>query len=137
MHREWDSVEQAYNTNRLKIGDALDRTLAQVAQAEDEIYEQLRESDNRIMMHSDSGSLLDMISISHGDNALNNLQMAQQMGQESADHAVQANQLRQLVGARSAIWAAKADLLSAQGGAYEADLGDTVQRDLNVRLEEA
>lgn len=103
LHKDFEEVENAYLTSHLKINDALDRALVQIAQAEDEIYTALRESDNRLRLHNDDSAFSGLMTISQGDIALNNLQLAGQMGESNSDHAIQENLLRQLVGARGVV----------------------------------
>jgi len=74
--------------------DSLDRAYTQIAQAEDDINKALAEKDPRVRQHSEHSQMAGLFSIAHGDISLNNLQIAEQMGETNTDHAVHANTLR-------------------------------------------
>lgn len=80
-------------TSQLKIMDTIDRTLVQIGQAEEEIYESLQESNGTIRTAGSSG-LQSLLTLSNDDRTLANLQIAEVMAEEASDHAVLANSLK-------------------------------------------
>lgn len=102
----------------MRINDSIDRTLAQIGQAEEEIYEQLQEADPRIRTANSEG-LQDFLSLSADDRTLGNLQVAEAMADDSSDHAVLANQLKNLLGARIAALEAREDVVEQVYAAHQ------------------
>lgn len=93
LHSDFDAVETSYVTSQLKIMDTIDRTLVQIGQAEEEIYDSLAEADGTIRT-ADASGLLSMVSLSTDDRTLANLQIAEGMAENASDHAVLANSLK-------------------------------------------
>ena len=98
----------------LKVMNQLDRTLAQIGEMEDEIYEDMRESENleRIRSHT-STSIMDVASLSGDDISLENYQLVKGLAQTKSEgsQAIRASEtLRELLGARAVVMRAKSQV---------------------------
>lgn len=82
--------------------DHLDRTLAQINQTEEEVYEALSSEDNRLRSHN-KASLYDHLAFSSSSASIENLMIVEKMAESNSAYAGQAHQLRELIGARA--WA--------------------------------
>jgi hypothetical protein len=123
---EYSANKNAFTTGEVKIMADLDQAISQIAQAESEIYDSLRESDGRIQQ-VDGAGIVGLVSGNIGDVTLNNLQLADAMGESSRDHAILARQLHHLLGARIAATEAKLALLE-HSSAFEQEDDDLEDR---------
>ena len=90
--------------------DQLDRALNQIGEAENDIYDDMRETEGleRLKSHSDS-SLVDLLSLT-GDTAMENYLIVSGVAQtkdEGSQVVRAADQLKNLIGARAAVMRAK------------------------------
>ena len=109
LHNKCQELDDAVAAGYLKVMDGLDRTLQQIDETEDDIYEQLRDNHDlfRLRLHSDKTHLiLDNLSLSGGNRSVENLTITQ--GCDAA--ATESDILRQLVGARAAVMEAKSQV---------------------------
>ena len=72
FHQRYNDTLQAVEGGYLKVMDQLDRALNQIGEAENEIYEDMRETEGleRLKAHGDA-SLVDVLAFS-GDTAMEN-----------------------------------------------------------------
>lgn len=109
FHEKCSALEDSVAGGYLKVVDQLDRSLQQINETEDDIYDSLRDSKDleRLRFHSDPQyKVLDSLSLSSGNRSVENLAIVQ--GCDGA--AVEAETLLQLVGARALIMMAKAQV---------------------------
>jgi len=107
LHAKCAELDDSVTGGYLKVMDALDRTLQQINETEDDIYDGLRDNNDleRVRLHSDAKyAFFDAVGLSAGNRSVENLTLAQ--GCDAA--ASEAEMLRQLVGARAAVMQAKA-----------------------------
>ena len=110
FHTRFNDTLQAIEGGYIRVMDQLDRALSQIGEAENDIYEDMRESEGleRLKIHGDS-SVVDLLSLS-GDTAMENYLLVSGVAQ-SKDEGSQvvraASQLKQLIGARAAVMRAK------------------------------
>ena len=91
--------------------DQLDRALNQIGEAENDIYEDMRETEGleRLKSHSDS-SLVDLLSFTGWGTAMENYLIVSGLAQtkdEGSQVVRAADQLKNLIGARAAVMRAK------------------------------
>ena len=72
FHSRYNDTLQAVEGGYIRVMDQLDRALNQISEAENDIYEDMRETEGlvRLKNHSDS-SVVDLLSLS-GDAAIEN-----------------------------------------------------------------
>ena len=131
---QYKANKDAFVAGEAKIMEDLDAQLNQIETHEAEIYDSLRENDNRIQQVHGAG-VEGLMSGNIGDVTLNNLQIADSLADGSHDNAVLAKQLHHLLGARIAAMEAKVALLeeSAQFENEDGDVEDRIKA-LNVQI---
>lgn len=131
---EYAANKDAFTTGEVKIMNDLDSAVAKIAEHEAEIYDSLRENDARIQQIHGAG-VQGLMTGNIGDVTLNNLQLADSLGETSSDNAILARQLHHLLGARITAMEAKLALLeySAQFENEDNDGQDRI-KDLKVQI---
>ena len=73
FHKKCAETQSAVETGYLKVMDQLERNLQQISEMEDEIYEDMRETENlnRLRSHGTTGAT-EFLSLSGGDVTLEN-----------------------------------------------------------------
>ena len=138
LHQSCVDLAKAVDSGFIKVMDQLDRTGQQITEAEQDIYEDLLDSELDGLRRIDSGyqgkrSFFDLMSGVTGDAALENYEIVRRAAEAKGDSDVIAAEksLKSLLNARARLFAAKADIQEAILERTQTDHGGAIRQELN------
>lgn len=109
LHEERQMLDERVRTNYLICMETLERTLAQITQSEQEIYDGI--SDVTGMRRHGEVSIYDSLSLTTGGVSIDNYQAVKAAAKDNAQLDQACDQLKQLLGARQQVYTVKTHLL--------------------------
>lgn len=114
LHKRCVDQAQAVEDGYIKVMDQLDRTLQQVCEAEQDIYEELLDSDVEGMSKLNNGeqgeTIFNALAFSEGSSPLENYEIVRRIAEQKGDSDIvlAEKNLKSLLSTRAHIMAAKA-----------------------------
>ena len=119
LHKRCSDLTQSVESGYIKVMDQLDRTLQQVCEAEQDIYDDLIDSEveglQRLNDDSNRDAFLDAVSFVDGETPLENYEIVRRVAEQKGDSDIVTAEksLRSLLQARAQLMSAKAQVQRA------------------------